>query len=302
MNVELLRERIDALGLAHLSDRILETVRPCVMLDTAPASGLPVGATKIGGAPDLAPSIQWPTWRKIGGSPGWPRSVPRPVGQEEPLSFLAQLNCSDFRGTEIAGELPETGLISFFYDAEQSTWGYDPEHKGSWTVLFTNSITPDLERRELPHGIPDYARYRECSVTPREAISIPGWQTPHTKSLKLSERDSDLYCSLLDDMSERGTRHQVLGYAEQLQAVDMQLECQLVTHGLYCGGAGGYLDPQTQELERGSADWRLLFQLDTDEENPGMTWGTSGRLYFWIKSADLRQRRFDSTWLHVQCT
>ena len=31
-------------------------------------------------------------------------------------------------------------------------------------------------------------------------------------------------------------------------------------------------------------------------------WGDVGRLYFWIRDADLRARRFDATWLILQCS
>jgi uncharacterized protein YwqG len=80
----------------------------------------------------------------------------------------------------------------------------------------------------------------------------------------------------------------------------MELECQLVTNGIYCGDPSGYEGPRAAVLEAGSADWRLLMQLDSDDE-AGMMWGDAGRLYFWIREADLRERRFDKVWLILQC-
>ena len=81
----------------------------------------------------------------------------------------------------------------------------------------------------------------------------------------------------------------------------MRLECQLVTHGLYCGDESGYQDPRAEALAAGAGDWRLLFQLDSDEEGLGVSWGDAGKLYFWIRRPDLRARRFEATWTILQC-
>lgn len=42
----------------------------------------------------------------------------------------------------------------------------------------------------------------------------------------------------------------------------------------------------------------LLLQIDTDEALQ-TNWG-EGRLYFWIKRADLAERRFDRAWFQFQ--
>ena len=80
----------------------------------------------------------------------------------------------------------------------------------------------------------------------------------------------------------------------------MELECELVTHGLYCGDATGYEDPRAKELEISSRQWRLLLQIDSDD-SAEMMWGDVGRVYFWIREEDLRQARFDRTWTILQC-
>ena len=73
----------------------------------------------------------------------------------------------------------------------------------------------------------------------------------------------------------------------------MQLDCELVANGLSL--PAGYDDPRAQALEATAADWRLLLQLDNDDElNVG--WGDAGRLYFWIRRQDLARCNFDHTW------
>jgi uncharacterized protein YwqG len=72
--------------------------------------------------------------------------------------------------------------------------------------------------------------------------------------------------------------HHLFGYPSPAQGNDMDLECQLVSHGLYCGDTSGYQDSRAKELEAGRHDWILLLQLDTDDD-AGMMWGDCGMLY-----------------------
>ena len=68
-----------------------------------------------------------------------------------------------------------------------------------------------------------------------------------------------------------------------------------MTHGTYLGGSEGWLrDPGLAK------PWRLLLQLDSCEDL-GMMWGDMGLVYFWIRQEDLQARRFDRTWVILQC-
>lgn len=102
-----------------------------------------------------------------------------------------------------------------------------------------------------------------------------------------SEAEREGYLALEDWMNIREdlTIHRLLGHPDPIQG-DMQLECQLVTNGLYCGDAAGYADPRRTALAQGAHDWRLLLQVDTDE-TLGSEWGDTGRVYFWLREQDL---------------
>ena len=80
----------------------------------------------------------------------------------------------------------------------------------------------------------------------------------------------------------------------------MQLECQLVSNGLYCGNPSGYEGPRAEALREGAAAWRLLLQVDS-EDDVGMMWGDAGRLYYWIRDEDLAAQNWDASWLILQC-
>lgn len=49
----------------------------------------------------------------------------------------------------------------------------------------------------------------------------------------------------------------------------METECQLASKGIYVGNPEGYQDPLVPELKAGAAEWKLLLQLDTDDDRAG---------------------------------
>ena len=57
---------------------------------TTVGDDVPVGASKIGGAPDLPKDFEWPSWN------------------DRPLDFLAQINLAEVAGIEIDAGLPES--------------------------------------------------------------------------------------------------------------------------------------------------------------------------------------------------
>src|SRR5262245_21574457 len=121
-----IRARMIADGFGDAADRLMPLVRPAVRLRTRPDEddGLSTGASKIGGAPDLASPDDWPMWK------------------DRPLSFLAQINLTDLALFDCCAVLPRSGLLQFFFVEDQSTWGFDPNDRGSWAVRFE----PDVDR------------------------------------------------------------------------------------------------------------------------------------------------------------
>lgn len=94
--------------------------------------------------------------------------------------------------------------------------------------------------------------------------------------------------------------HRFLGHPDPVQG-DMQVECQLASRGVYVGDTDGAASPDGVRLRPGAADWRLLLQVDTVDA-AGMQWGDGGRLYWWIRDADLREGAWERTWFVLQCS
>jgi len=271
------------LGYTKEADKCEKQLLPCVRLVHDPVTpsmkSLPV--SKIGGLPNLPDPSLWPKYKG------------------KSLSFIAQIKLQELPKDLPNDMLPSKGMLYFFYDAEQSTWGYDPKDKGSWRVIYIEDVPDALATVGCPADIPEESRFKELPVQLQDDVSIPD-TAEILSNFSLSDKQVDEVCEIYDQFAERRSPwHQLLGHPDPIQG-DMKLECQLVSHGLYCGDATGYNDPKAKGLTPGASQWRLLLQIDTDEPT-GMMWGDGGRLYFWITEDDLRKKRFENVWMISQC-
>ena len=240
--------------------------------------------SRIGGLPALPEKVAWPEWKSV------------------PLAFLCQLDLSEIPEKCVQNALPGTGILYFFYSQEQDTWGFDPKDKGSWRVIYSSKPRAECPGRAAPKGLSKSHVYGEKTVVFSPIETYPDCQDDRIRSLNLTEKQSDQYSELCSAVFQDKPAHHLFGYPSPVQGNDMDLECQLVSNGLYCGNASGYNNPQAKNrpLRAGRSDWILLLQLDTDDD-AGMMWGDCGRLYFWIKKTDLAEARFENCWMILQC-
>jgi len=274
------REQLSEVGLTVWVDQLLALDRESVRLRPQPVADpetIAIGGSRLGGEPDLPAATPWPEWRGM------------------PLSFIAQVELGEMPGLSDQ-PLPTAGLLSFFYDAKQDVWGYDPAHLGAWRVLWSEPGDV-LERRATPGTVPRDARYRPTPLAGTVEITHVGWDSAEIESLGMSSDELSSYVEIVEH--DRAPIHRLLGHPEPIQN-DMQLECQLVSHGLYCGDSSGYDDPRSIELGPGAVDWRLLLQVDSNDD-AGMMWGDAGRLYFWMTKAAMERRDWASAWMILQC-
>jgi uncharacterized protein YwqG len=270
----------------RLSDAAEQSVKESLVLKASPMPDdqLPVGKSRIGGMPDLPRDTEWPDWK------------------DEHLSFIAQVNLSDLPSFEFLEVLPRHGVLSFFYSAQQETWGFDPNDKGSWRVLHLEE--QDLHRRAPPPDLPETSIYKSCGLEFEVSFTLPCIESPHV-DLDFDHPQWDeihqygeLQESFAQLVGEGSCIHRLLGHPDEMQGY-MQRTAQLASHGVYCGGATD--DPRVGELEPGAADWELLLQIDSDDRT-GMMWGDVGKLDYLMNSEDLRNRDFDAAWMILQCT
>jgi uncharacterized protein YwqG len=274
------RQRLTTAGLGRVAAELEALVRPSVRLRAAPTteSAVPCGASKLGGRPDLPDSVAWPVFQGLS------------------QSFVAQIDLREVHGIAPKGVLPADGLLSFFYDAEQETWGFDPADRGAWAVIYTPHGAR-LEPRQTPPDVPGWGRFIAGRIAAEAEPTKAPWELSEVEALGLTDAERDAYAELTREDGD--VAHRLLGHPQPIQG-DMQLECQLVSHGLYCGDSTGYDDPRAERLAPGAVDWRLLLQVDSDEALD-MAWGDGGRIYYWLRRDALAARRWDEAWLVLQC-
>ncbi len=280
LNSTELKDKFIKLGLGEHWDKFEPLLRNeiRIMTSNSDSENLDLGQSKIGGQPDLPKSIEWFN-----------------ENNDKPLSFIAQINLSEIHPFDKDNLLPDTGIIYFFYSAEQEAWGFDPKDKDKFKVYYSTE-TDNLIRHDFPSDLPVYSRFKECKLDIKTTVGLPSWENEFVQK-NLSEKEIDQYLNLPQDYAI----NKMLGYANNIQN-EMELECQLVTNGLYCGDPSGYNDPKAKGLEKGTKDWILLLQIDSEDEKTGMMWGDVGRLYFWIKKEDLKNKDFNKTWMILQCS
>ena len=261
--------------------------RNAICLTADPEAVCPVGSSRLGGLPDFSPETRWP--RRENGSP---------------MSFLAQFNLSECAPYDLGHELPDHGMLYFFADADQAEgtmpWGFDPEDADGFRVLYDDSpaeaLTPaqapaELEREEDE----DRLVFEQTALRFHCETELPDLESDLVQELSFSEEEEEAYYQYLDGLDEESdTRSKLLGHANVIQS-GMELECESVTCGINMGEA----NPGIRSTERAN-HWRLLFQLDS-EEDLGMMWGDMGKLFFWIRQEDLKARRFEKSWMILQC-
>ncbi len=290
-----LTELIQKHKLTRLHSELLNLASDTIEIYTTPVSAdaLPLGASKFGGLPDLPPDVDWPQFR----------------GRY--LTLVAQINLAEMNEAVLDDRFPHAGILYFFYDLE--SWGFDPADRGSARVIHIGEDLTRINRREAPEHPKPRSHlfglikrrershtFKACKLSFRLCLTLPDFTSLAYEAFKqavsLTEEEEDQYADLLNEI---GAEHRLLGYSEPVQN-DMQLECQLVTNGVNCGGTDCQADPRANSLKSGAADWRLLLQVSEDS-NSDMMWGDLGMIYFWIREDDLRDQNFDNCWLIFQC-
>jgi uncharacterized protein YwqG len=274
-------------NLTDFADLIMAAIKPAIHISKVDSQEGVIGASRLGGLPDIPTDFEWV------------------LREDFPLSFLAQINCADLQGFASAKNLPNSGMLYFFYDAINEPWGFDPSDRGSSAIIYHPS-TENLIPASLPETTDndDDWLFPSSTIQFRESLSLPSNDSLAFEQLAIPENSIDDYVYFIDEVNEliaaNEPIHQMFGHSSNIQG-DMQLECQLTSHGLYCGDASEYNDPIAKDLAAGASDWLLLLQLDSDDDL-GMMWGDVGRLYFWIRESSLQSKRFDEAWTILQCS
>lgn len=285
MTLDYLRYALAATGLSDLLAHVDTLAQPAIHLTThavAQDSAIAVGASTLGGQPDLPPGTAWP------------------AKQGAPLAFVAQLRLEEVAPYDSAHALPARGLLSFFYDAAQETYGGSPADRDGFHVFYIADAA-GVQRQPFPAALPASARFTPCAVTFSNEVTLPETPTVALPDITWTPEQQKTYEAVLADLPGAAQQHalpqdQLLGYPDTLQD-DMRLECQLASHGVDVSQLE--TDPKAKTLIPGADDWTLLLQVDSDGQ-AGMRWGDGGMLYYWIEQHALRSADFSNVWCVLQ--
>jgi hypothetical protein len=245
-------------------EEIRQSARPALQLvardDAAEQDGHAI--SKLGGRPDLPADFEWP------------------VFHDEPLDFLAQIRLDEVAALDPSLGLPETGLLSFFYSAEQP-WGIKESDIYAGRVYFhpLSTATPSVQAKAQGVLPLRFSKFESPGIDRSTQTTL--WDLEKG----VPEKDRRRYNDLLSSITPEDDRHQLMGHPVLIQNE---------MHGDLETAARAYALPEDTE-------WTLLLQL-WSEPRLEWCWGDAGALYFWIPTEDLAQQRFDRTWVVLQCT
>lgn len=272
---------LEQAGLQRLTSVVDQLTLPSIRLSTNPSyeRAIQPGQSKFGGMPDLPRDMNWPAMNGA------------------PMEFIAQIQLADAHPLDVTNLLPAEGLLSFFYDASQQTFGADPKDRAGLKTLYFEHTESGFQRTDLPASLPATGRSRVCSVGFSEELTLTLQPNLEIPSLQWSDDDQEKYDAALQQVVGQQTHpiHRLLGHPDTIQD-DMRMECQLAANGVADPGSA---PDQVARLAPGANDWLLLLQVDSDP-SVGMQWANAGMLYFWIRREDLANKRFDAVWVVLQ--
>lgn len=291
MAIEEIIQMLEQAGLGAYKQAIARWIYPTAYLNLQPAhdSSIPVGSSKVGGRPDLPEDVEWPTWK------------------DYEMTFIAQINLAECPRDL---SLPESGLLSFFYAVEPM---FDDEDfygdPNTCRVLYFEAERLDqISRRNIPVSLKEASTMKSNRISFESSLSVPDSESAFLESLDLgwsgNREHFDQYWEVFLPEFERawgkdGYMNRLMGHPDQIQG-DMQVGCELAR------GAYGWDDMANSEKRKqivnSAVKWRLLLQIDSEEDKTGMMWGDVGRIYFWIHEDDLAALRFDRVVCEMQCT
>jgi uncharacterized protein (TIGR02996 family) len=166
---------------------ILGAARPALRWEAAAVedeqADIPVGASKLGGYPDLPRGYRWPT-----GGECHAIYIDDTGGTHRLAGFLAQINLAEVAQTQAAKDLPKSGLLSFF--SFQDMENDNPDAVGAKAIYFpeaTNLVR--TEPGELTDGNETMPAQRLSFF---ETLDLPTFDGAWSEDLPEAQRRNEL--------------------------------------------------------------------------------------------------------------
>ncbi|UDQ96631.1 YwqG family protein [Lentisphaerota bacterium WC36G] len=235
---------------------------------------------------------------RFGEKPNLPNDIEWPSNENGYLTFLCQIDLSEVP-TDYQSDLPEGGMLFFFYDIIEQPWGFELSDKSCWRVIYSEKNIGELPERGFPENFSDEAVYPRRTIAFEIDTTYPYNLSAEILSLNFNDADEEKYSDLeFQAYESRDTSHQMFGYPAIIQNDEMAEDCQYMFYKHDdIEKIKSLPKDELENLRKGVDDWVLLLQLDSE----AICWGDSGMIYFWIRKQDLKARNFENVWLHLQC-
>jgi uncharacterized protein YwqG len=242
-------------GLNRVSSQLAPLVTPCFRTLRTPRldDDIPIGASKVGGYPDLPEGVAWPD------------------DGRRPISFVAQVRLSEFKDPFPGCPLPADGLLSVFCNADVA----GKQNGNSIRVIYTAAGTQDLSRCRPQQPHPGDQTYVPAQLEFFEAVSMPSPYSPLLEELNLDDQEMETYSHFHSGLlgSVEDPFHQILGYGTETSEEDCLPGSECLPN------------------ENSRDGWLLLLQLGADPETQ-LGWPNGSLLDLWVRGSALESRQF----------
>lgn len=314
-----LRTSLVVTGVNALDQQMLMALaKPGIALASKSAADadIPIGASKIGGAPDMPREMAWPTrapsahgmekvemLRKLEAenpSEYYTReiSLRAPLAEAHaPLTFMIQVDLAECAAAgEIDADIPREGWLLVFYDFVFQPWfGHDRNGTALFRLLHVTGDRADLVRTPPPDmGYPLYDpldEYRNM-LPPARLSPVFTHTLPDGGTLRIIARHAAEgrypHAAWLDQSpTHLNGANRLGGWPENIQG-DMAIELAARDAGVELPFGRGFI-AAAQALQPLADQWVHLLQIgDYDSDVNDF----DGLYHVWIKRADLKTRDF----------
>jgi uncharacterized protein YwqG len=185
---------LEAQGLGRSIPGLMPLARAAIRLATARSDTIAIGASKIGGDPDLPRDLAWPD-------------------RAGPMEFLAQIDLAE-AAAAVPTRLPASGHLWFFLRA--GAWGGKPAHDG--LVLYAAHAV-ELASRTFPGASPPRQTPKSCALSLTGYEDVPGnFYSPAILGPDAEEHEVEAYFEVRNYLSDAGgSSHKLLGHDDPVQ-------------------------------------------------------------------------------------
>ena len=251
-----------------------------------------LGASRLGGWPDLAEGVDWPE------------------ANGKPMAFLGQINLAQAHEAQPDLKLPGDGLLSFFLGCGEESYTPDDDERErfmvdilqdrepggppGWQVLYAPA-SAELRRVELSED-PYPELFNPASLKFQAGGKLfPDEQSTAYDVPDLAPAERADYVEMIEQLQSENPNMQLMGYPTLIQFTPPELYCE----------AGDFTFPghpdsdEYRAFAKKASEWTMLLKLDSDP-NADFIWGDGGQFFFYIRRKDLEALDFSDTRIYFE--